>query len=506
MTNLHKVLFATGVALTIIIGLLFGAHLAARSASTISNTVGSAAIPMTTALHQMRFGIARVVSSVNEIIVLSASRAQPMKNETEDHRNSEEHKQEADEHRAGRDLYVSALADFKRVLPTLGLDKAGIYAPLISDIEFNYTDLREFSDTMIESAESGFDPVAISELKEEFEEKEQAALSAIEKAIKLSEGDERRLINAGIAAIERLEFLTTIITVISGVALIIYATFMISILRSEAAARQSAEQTNLSLAEAIKRVGHETGQRLKLEKRLAHANKMEALGVLAGGAAHELNNQLMPILSMATMIHDRMSESDADRRKIELICLSAENARNTVLKILKFSVGEDQVADTCAVSGVCQDIKDIFLSTCPANIRAAFDIAEDIGVVSLASDDFRSVISNLLYNAVDAYDGRPGDISIVVEATDLGLNEIQGLAKGKYAKITVTDKASGIKPENINQIFDPFFSTKVVGQGVGLGLSIVHGLVTNLGGNVGVESVPGQGTTFRVYLPLAEPI
>lgn len=247
----------------------------------------------------------------------------------------------------------------------------------------------------------------------------------------------------------------------------------------------------------------ETTHRLELERKLAHSHKLDSLGTLAGGLAHEINNQLLPVTTMAEMVREHMSETDPDRRKMDLIIAGASNARDTVSKITVFSRLPDNNARICDVSSVCHGAEDVLRISSPANARLSFQVEDGVGTIDMVESDLQGIIVNLFSNAVDALSGKPGDVSLSVRSIELGeKNDNPGLADGWYAKITVRDTGIGMGPDIKARMFDPFFTTKVVGQGVGLGLSVVHREVQSRGGEIYVDSVQGQGTTFNIYLPI----
>lgn len=247
----------------------------------------------------------------------------------------------------------------------------------------------------------------------------------------------------------------------------------------------------------------EATRRRELEKRQAHWHKLESLGTLASGMAHEINNQLLPVTTVAEIVRDQMADSDPNRQKMDLIIASAANARNTVSKITAFSRMPEGHSGTCEVTKACRAAEDVLRATCPPNARLAFHVEEGIGTVNMAEDDLQGAVVNLFSNAVDALDVESGDVSVMVCATKLGgERDPCGLPAGNYAKVTVRDTGVGIAPDVVDRIFDPFFTTKVVGKGVGLGLAIVQNEVRRAGGDIRIESGQGQGTTIAIYLPI----
>lgn len=247
-------------------------------------------------------------------------------------------------------------------------------------------------------------------------------------------------------------------------------------------------------------------ERVELIRSLAHSRKLESLGTLASGAAHELNNQLLPVMTMSELVRDNLAESDPNFRKMELVIKGASNAKRTVAKILKFSRISDEGVGTCEIGEVCRATEDVLQATSPTNVTASFIIdAGFYGHVEISRDSLQGAIVNLFSNAIDALDGQPGKISLTTGVSVLdGKSGEFDLLAGTYAWITVTDSGSGMNESIRERIFDPFYTTKAPGKGVGLGLSIIHTTIKQAGGDVIVESKAGHGSSFTIYLPFGE--
>jgi len=244
-------------------------------------------------------------------------------------------------------------------------------------------------------------------------------------------------------------------------------------------------------------------ERILLEKNLAHAQKLESLGTLAGGVAHEINNQLLPIITMAELIEKNIDQSDVNRRKIELILAAANNAKNTISKIKTFSRADNQLSSHCDISDVCQEIRELINITKPSNVTFSFQVDEIMGMVHLSADRLQGIIINMINNAFDALEGKIGEVSMRVNAIYVEEeNKLPELVAGKYARIIINDSGIGMSSTVKEKIFDPFYTTKEVGQGVGLGMSAVYTSIKLAGGEVHVDSVEGEGTSIIAYLPL----
>ncbi len=250
----------------------------------------------------------------------------------------------------------------------------------------------------------------------------------------------------------------------------------------------------------------EFSKRIKLEKALEQSRRMEAMGTLASGVAHEINNQLVPIITMAELLRDHTDKNNPDHRKLELIFSSASNAKKTVSKILAFSNAGDNQGRTSDAALVCVETEELLKISCPPNVSFSVRLADRLGKVPLAAHDLQSVLVNPVVNAFDALRDRDGDSpgAVVVDVYRSNSNDTNApndLTEGSYICIRVADNGPGVPPENIKRVFDPFFTTKPVGSGVGLGMSVVYGLVKGVHGNVVLESKIDQGTICSIFLP-----
>lgn len=244
-----------------------------------------------------------------------------------------------------------------------------------------------------------------------------------------------------------------------------------------------------------------TGQK-QLAEQLLHAQKMEAVGRLAGGIAHDFNNILSAIVGFASLPLMSEKVSDAERATLQQILVLAERAGTLTRGLMAFS--RRQVMAVRAV-----DLNQIMGISAKLLQRM---IGEDINLVLRESPDplpvqadtgqMEQVLMNLATNARDAM---PAGGKLTIEARRIRLreHEVEGLAAGDYALITVADTGTGIAPDLLDHVFEPFFTTKEEGKGTGLGLASVYGIMQQHGGSVRVESEPGAGTTFSLYIPIS---
>jgi PAS domain S-box-containing protein len=248
-------------------------------------------------------------------------------------------------------------------------------------------------------------------------------------------------------------------------------------------------------------------ERARLEQQLRRAQKMESLGTLAGGVAHEFNNILVPIMGLTELSLRDVPEGSTCHRNLTLVLESATRAANVIEKILSFSRAEEGDRKPVFPGKVVQDAAELLRATLPTTARLIVEIADDAAPVNADETQLHQVLVNLAKNAADALERRPGKIVIRVENVDepqpRPLSHAE-LPAGRYVRASVADTGHGISPAVMHRIFEPFFTTKLVGEGTGLGLAVVHGIVVGHGGAIDVASAPGSGTTFAIYLPVAD--
>jgi PAS domain S-box-containing protein len=254
-------------------------------------------------------------------------------------------------------------------------------------------------------------------------------------------------------------------------------------------------------------VAEDITQRKGLEEQFLHAQRMEAIGTLASGVAHDLNNILSPILMVTEILKIRPDIPTKELELLSMIERSSKRGAGIIRQLLTFSRSIPGERGLVQFKHLVRDIVEIMRETFPRNITIVETVAPDLRPVHADPTQLHQVIMNLCVNARDAM--TEGG-TLMVKAMNL-LPEESGrragdpeIGSGPYVLLRVQDTGSGIPPEIIHRIFDPFFTTKGVGKGTGLGLSTVAGIIKGHGGVVKVESQPGRGTTFNVYLPVSE--
>lgn len=235
----------------------------------------------------------------------------------------------------------------------------------------------------------------------------------------------------------------------------------------------------------------------ELERQLQHSQKMKALGTLAGGIAHDLNNTLVPILSLSKMVAERMPEGSVDREDIEMISFASERARDLLQQILMFSRNQVSVKEAVDLASLTRKALQMLRVTVPAAVRLVEEIDAVPDILGDAAQ-LQRVIVNLVTNSIQAIGKQPGTVTVTVAAATPG-----EIAPERSAVVlSVADTGCGMDATTVERIFEPFYTTKRVGQGTGLGLSVVHGIVTDHGGRIEVNSKRRKGTVFKILLPV----
>lgn len=244
-------------------------------------------------------------------------------------------------------------------------------------------------------------------------------------------------------------------------------------------------------------------ERERLEQQLRQAQKLEAIGTLAGGIAHDFNNILSAILGYGELAQKGAPEGTPLRRHIDASIAAGQRAKSLVERILAFSRSGMGERVPVLVQSVVEEALDAVGASLPPGVTLARALAAgDAGVLGDPTQ-IHQVVMNLCANAVQAMRSE-GRLAVTLDEVRLDAPlavSTSTLPAGAYLRLAVADSGSGIEPRLLERIFDPFFTTKEVGVGTGLGLSLVHGIVADLGGGIAVESQPGSGSTFTIYLP-----
>jgi two-component system cell cycle sensor histidine kinase/response regulator CckA len=245
-------------------------------------------------------------------------------------------------------------------------------------------------------------------------------------------------------------------------------------------------------------------QRKKLEEQLRKAQKMEALGTLAGGTAHEFNNILGIIVGHGELAKMELGEDHAVAKHLDEVLKASQRAKEIVQQILTFTRQQRDQRELILLQPIVTDSVKLVRTTLPEKVEVETDIAPGASTILGNAAQIHQVLLNLCTNAAYAMKNGVGLIRIIQRAVTLDESAPSlhpGLHAGPYVRLTVEDNGVGMDALTLTRIFEPFFTTRDVGQGTGLGLAVVHGIMQGHDGAVVVQSQPGQGTTFQLYFP-----
>ncbi len=245
----------------------------------------------------------------------------------------------------------------------------------------------------------------------------------------------------------------------------------------------------------------------RLEGHLRQSQKLEAIGTLAGGIAHDFNNILMSVLINTEFALSKIQAHPDARDCLEIALCGIRRARDLVEQLLTFSRNQALALAPLSVSPLIKEGLNILRASLPQRIGLNLDIRCERDTVVAAPGQIHQILLNLCTNAGYAMRERGGELTVRLETRTKQSPGVETeLGDGPFLLLSVADTGRGIAPETAERIFDPFFTTKPPGEGTGMGLAVVHGIVKELGGAVVVRSQLGKGSRFQVFLPLAEPI
>jgi signal transduction histidine kinase/CheY-like chemotaxis protein len=290
--------------------------------------------------------------------------------------------------------------------------------------------------------------------------------------------------------------------------------------------RQKAESANLRLEQTIQKrtamlalANDELRQEIKaheqldkekkqLEGQLRQAQKMEAIGTLAGGIAHDFNNILAAILGHTELALMQLDQKEKAESYLSEVLSASDRAKELVAQILAFSRQSDSELRPLQISTVIKEALRLIRSTLPTTISINKSIEDPQSIVVGNATQIHQILMNLCANAAHAMKAEGGTLTIEFKAIDIQINTMgpqppypPSLGPGQYVQLSISDTGHGISGHLRDRIFDPYFTTKEKGVGTGLGLAVVQGIVQNHGGAITVDSTPGDGTRFDIYLP-----
>ena len=249
-------------------------------------------------------------------------------------------------------------------------------------------------------------------------------------------------------------------------------------------------------------------KRKSLEAHLLQAQRLESIGILAVGIAHDFDNILSIIRGFTNIAIHKVPEKSRAKQNLDGALRGVQRAADLVKQIIAFSRQSKPERRPVLVSSIAEDALGLLRASLPSTIEICFDLkADGSGTVYADPTQIHQVLMNLCTNAAHAMREKGGILEVRISEVGMdaaALAEFPDISSGDYLRMTISDTGEGMSPEVIDRIFDPYFSTKERGEGTGLGLSVVHGIVKSHGGAITVHSKPLEGTTFHTYLPLMD--
>ncbi|MCK5403741.1 MAG: PAS domain S-box protein [Desulfobulbaceae bacterium] len=249
---------------------------------------------------------------------------------------------------------------------------------------------------------------------------------------------------------------------------------------------------------------HDVTHEVRLGRQLRQSRKMEAIGTLAGGIAHEFNNILAAVSGFTALASHSLDKEHPAAAHIEKILEGHNRAKNLIKKILAFSRQIEQERKPISIRPVIKEALDLIEASAPSSITIQTDISPDTGKILADPSLLQQLIMNLCSNACNAMKGTGGILKVGLSEVHLdstSLEQHPDITPGTFLKISVSDTGHGMEKDIVERIFDPFFTTQDVSEKTGMGLAVAHGIIENLGGIITVQSEPEKGTLFNVYFP-----
>jgi signal transduction histidine kinase/CheY-like chemotaxis protein len=242
---------------------------------------------------------------------------------------------------------------------------------------------------------------------------------------------------------------------------------------------------------------------VQAQEALVQSQKLESMGQLTGGVAHDFNNLLTPILGTLDLLTRRGVGSEREQRLIHNASQSAERAKTLVHRLLAFARRQPLQATTLDAGALLEGLADLMSSTAGPQVNLVLEIAPGLPFVKADPHQLEMALLNLAVNARDAMGG-VGQITAAAARASVRPGAVEGLAPGVYVRLSIADTGKGMDEATRRRAIEPFFSTKGIGQGTGLGLSMAHGLARQLGGGLTIDSAPGAGAIVSIWLPESE--
>lgn len=249
---------------------------------------------------------------------------------------------------------------------------------------------------------------------------------------------------------------------------------------------------------------HDLTEQQRVKEKLLRAQKMEAIGTLAGGIAHDFNNILAAISGFSEVLKDRLAADVKATAEIDQVLLASKRAADLVQQILTFSRKSDQKIQPLVPHYIVREALKMLRASLPTSIEIREDVDRRCGQVMADPTNLHQIVVNLCTNALHAMETEKGVLTVRLYRKEVGTEELAGednVSPGPFVVLEVSDTGHGMEQATIQRIFDPYFTTKEVGKGTGLGLAVVHGIIRDYQGFIRIQSEPERGTTFWVYLP-----
>ncbi|MGE0083612.1 MAG: response regulator [Desulfococcaceae bacterium] len=248
-------------------------------------------------------------------------------------------------------------------------------------------------------------------------------------------------------------------------------------------------------------------EKADLEKQIRQSQKMQAIGTLAGGIAHDFNNILFPIIGYTEMVLERIAGDDPSRNDLEEVLRAANRAADMVRQILSFARQTEEEWKPMQIHPVIREALKLLKASLPATIEIRTDIPDGTDCVLADPSQIHQIIMNLCTNAYHAMREKGGILRVTLENLYIDAKNavpVHDMTPGPWFRLTVSDTGCGMAPEVLERIFDPYFTTRPMGEGTGMGLAVVHRIVSNLRGHITVSSTEGEGSIFQIWLPRLE--
>ena len=267
------------------------------------------------------------------------------------------------------------------------------------------------------------------------------------------------------------------------------------------------EKQTITFVRDITARKNDAEQRQEMEIQFRQAQRMEALGTLAGGIAHDFNNILSAVIGYTELTKLHCVDNPKAQQYLSQLGTAGNRAKNLVQQILSFSRQGKSEKHPIDISTSINEALNLIKVVLPSSIEMSQSVPADLGAVVADETQIHQIVMNLCTNAYQAMENKGGVLDIQLVRTSLSIQDISSCSElnpGHYLKLIISDTGVGIAPEAVPKIFDPYFTTKKIGEGTGMGLSTVHGIVKDHGGSIKIYSELDVGTTFQIFFPVGE--